>query len=90
MSFLHHIWLDEELHKTAAYGFKQAGLSVDLGGKEDDLIAKGARDVWYSPTSEGYPNMRAKLDVELAYVKQQVHDKELPWGFASLTSLVEA
>ena len=90
MSYLHHIWSDEELHKTAAYGFKEAGLSVDLEGREDCLIAKGARDVWYSPTYEGCQHMRAKLDVEIAYVKQQVHDQELPWGFASLMSLVEA
>ena len=75
LEILHTIWnTSEHLHMQAAQGFKEAGLSVDLDGKEDFEIAKEAADFWWAPVppSQGnYANMREKLNDELADIKQQ-------------------
>ena len=52
LQILHEIWNGPdnlELHKKAARGFKEAGLSVDLDGKEDDEITKEAAEFWKAP-----------------------------------------
>ena len=69
LRMLHYIWRDIEIHKGAANGFKECGLSVDLGGKEDFRIVKEAAHLWWSTTSDGFTNMRANINDELSFLE---------------------
>ena len=62
---------DPALHIHASKGFKKVGDAVDLHGKEDLLICREAGVLWNEPTTDGYPNMRAKIDAELQDLKEE-------------------
>ena len=52
-------------------GFKKVGHAVDLHGKEDMQICREAGVLWNEPTTDGYSNMRAKINAELQVLKEE-------------------
>ena len=68
-----------ELHIRASKGYEQTGESVDLFSGQDNLICKEEGEFWNEQTQDGYPNMRAKIDVELAAVAEEFESGALTW-----------
>ena len=60
------------LHRRASEGYKKAGQSIDLYGSEDALICREAAVFWHEETSDGYTSMRARIDSELAAVRDEI------------------
>ena len=94
LEILNRIWNgpgSDHLHLQAAKGFKEAGLSVDLYGKEDMEIAKEAADMWWErvPSTLGnYANMRAKLNAELEDLEETLGISR--WPLISRRRFVDA
>ena len=63
---------DLAIHNSAVAGFKKTGVTVDLHGKEDALICREAAQFWNEPTSDGFANLRAKIDYESSRRRIQV------------------
>ena len=61
------------LHVRAADGYKKVGQSIDLYGKEDAMVCREAGVFWNEETTDKFPNMRAKIDSELAAVADEFH-----------------
>ena len=70
---------DRDLHRRASEGYKKVGQSIDLHGKEDALVCREAGTLWNEQTTDGYPNMRAKIDAELAAVAEEFASGGLTW-----------
>ena len=49
-----------------------------------------ALEFWQEATTDGYKNMREKLDDELMYVKSQWDSGHLQWSKKTLDTLAEA
>ena len=79
---------DPALHIRAAEGYNSTGLNVALDGGQDGLICREAATFWWEHTSDGYENMRAKLNAELAAVAEEVEAGELPWCHQSVERLI--
>ena len=88
MELMLQILTSKTLHKKAAEGFKKVGQNVDLHGKEDSLICREAVTIWNVPTTDGYINMRARIDVELAAVAEEIDDGGLTWSLRSVKRLI--
>ena len=58
MELMHSVLCDKELHRKAAQGYKKVGQSIDLHGKEDNLIVREAATYWNEQTTDGYHTMR--------------------------------
>ena len=67
------------LHIHVAKGFKKVGDAVDLHGKEDLEICREAGVLRNEPTTDGYANMRAKIDAELETLKEEFESGRLTW-----------
>ena len=78
----------QTLHSHAATGFKTAGQHVDLHGQEDSLICREAGTFWNEQTTDGYNTMRARLDVELAAVAEEIDDGGLSWSLRNVKRLI--
>ena len=70
---------DPSLHIHASKGFKKVGQSIDLHGEEDLEVCREAGVLWNEPTTDGYPNMRAKIDAELQDLKEEFEAGRLTW-----------
>ena len=77
MAVMLSVLSDTALHLRAAAGFKSVGQSIDLHGDEDALVCREAGVLWNEPTTDGYPNMRAKIDAELTCVEEEWKPGEL-------------
>ena len=71
MTLMLSVLSDPALHIYAAKGFKKVGDAVDLHGQEDLLVCREAGVLWNEQTTDGYPNMRAKIDAELRELKEE-------------------
>ena len=80
MELMHSVLCDKELHKKAARGYKKVGQSVDLHGKEDNLIVREAAIYWNEATSDGYKNMREKVNDEMAIVAEHFAENQIIWN----------
>ena len=80
MSLMLSVLSDPELHLHASKGFKKTGHAVDLlSNKEDLLICREAGVLWNERTTDGYANMRAKIDAELQDLKEEFESGGLTW-----------
>ena len=77
-----------QLHHRASEGYKKTGQSIDLFGKEDALVCREAGEFWNEKTSDGYPNMRARIDAELAAVADEVQAGGITWSFKNVRRLI--
>ena len=70
---------DPALHKRASEGYKKVGQSIDLYGKEDELVCREAGVFWREQTTDGYASMRQKIDDELAAVADEFASGGITW-----------
>ena len=84
---MHEILSDPALHKRGSEGYKKTGQSVDLYGKEDGLICREAGEFWNETTTDGYPGMRARIDVDLAAVADEIRTKGIVWSYRGVQRL---
>ena len=87
LRLLHDIMGSFDLRKQAANWFKECALSVDLDGREDGRIEKGASYMRWSQTTDGYANMRAKIKFELEVIETDHDYGCLTWGREALEAL---
>ena len=78
----------EDIHLNASQGYKMTGQTIDLHGAEDALVVREAGTFWNERTTDGYANMRSKLDVELAAVADEFEAGGLPWCRRSVERLI--
>ena len=63
MTLMLRVLSDPKLHIHASKGFKKTGHAVDLLSNKEDLeICRVAGVLWNERTTDGYANMRAKID----------------------------
>ena len=70
---------DPALHERASEGYKKVGQSIDLYGKEDELVCREAGVFWREETTDGYASMRPKIDDELAAVADEFASGGITW-----------
>ena len=80
MDLMLDIMSDTYLHKQAAQGYKKVHQSVDLHGSEDNQIVREAGKFWNEVTTDGLPNMRAKVDAEMAEVNENFDAGLIRWN----------
>ena len=80
---------DPALHIHASKGFKKVGHAVDLHGKEDMQICREAGELWNEPTTDGCPNMRAKINAELKILKEEFDAGDLSWSERNVRRLID-
>jgi hypothetical protein len=79
MSLMLEVLTNPGLHKAAAGGYKKVGQTVELYGLEDALICREAATFWHEETTDKYPSMRAKINAELATIKDEFDSKGIKW-----------
>ena len=72
MAMMLEVLSDPALHLNAAEGYQKTGESVDVHGTEDSLISREAAVFWHEATTDGYADMREKIEAELAAVAEEV------------------
>jgi hypothetical protein len=70
---------DPALHRRASEGYKKVGQSIDLYGREDELVCREAGTFWKEETTDKFPSMRPKIDAELAAVADEFQSGGLTW-----------
>jgi hypothetical protein len=79
MMLLCEVLSDPHMHTRAAAGYKKVGQTIDLHGKEDELIEREARTYWNEKTTDGFPSMRPKIDSELSAVADEHRSGGIVW-----------
>ena len=79
MNLMHSVLCDKEVHMKAAQGYKKVGQSIDLHGKEDNLVVREAGTFWNEKTTDGYQNMRQRLNAEMADVAEDFAAGHISW-----------
>ena len=89
MTLLLNVLSDPALHIHASKGFKKTGHAVDLlSNKEDTEICREAGVLWNERTTDGYANMRAKIDAELQDLKDEFDSGGLTWCERNVKRLI--
>ena len=88
MEVMFEVLSDSRKHELAAEGFKKVGQSIDLHGREDALVCREAGIFWNEETTDHYPNMRAKIDAELAAVAEEWEAGRLTWNHRVVRRLI--
>ena len=71
---------DPALHKQASEGYKKVGQSIELYGREDELVCREAGVFWNEETTDKkYPSMRPKINAELAAVADEFRSEGITW-----------
>jgi len=70
---------DPELHRRASEGYKKVGQSIDLYGREDEMVCREAGTFWNEETTDKFPSMRPKIDAELAAVADELQSGGITW-----------
>ena len=81
---------DPALHMQAAKGYKSVGQSIDLHGREDELVCREAGVYWREKTTDGWPSMRPKIDAELAAVEDEFKNGGITWCQKDVQRLIRA
>jgi hypothetical protein len=89
MELMLEVLSNPALHEAAAQGYKSVGQSIDLHGAEDDKICREAAEFWNEETTDKYPNMRAKINVELADLKEEWNAKRMKWCQRDVQRLIQ-
>ena len=79
---------DADLHRQAAQGYKKVGQSIDLHGSEDNQIVREAGQFWNEVTTDGFPNMRAKVEAEMADVQENYEAGHIKWNKYDVRRLI--
>ena len=79
---------DPALHKQASEGYKKVGQSIDLYGKEDELVCREAGVFWREETTDGYASMRPKINDELAAVADEFESGGITWCQRDIMRLI--
>jgi hypothetical protein len=79
MDLMLEVLNDVALHKRASEGYKKVGQSIDLYGTEDLLVCREAGAYWNEETTDKFPNMRPKIDAELAAVADEFRSGGITW-----------
>ena len=88
MEVMSRVLSDPGLHKSASEGFKKVGQSIGLHGKDDTLICREAAVFWNEETTDNYPSMRPKIDVELAAVAGEFASGGIAWSEHDVQRLI--
>ena len=88
LEIMFQVLSDFALHEHASNGYKKVGQSVKLDGSEDAEICREAGVFWNEPTTDGYANMRAKVDAQLTAVAEEFNDGSLPWTQRDVRRLI--
>ena len=80
MDLMWGVLSDADLWQRAAQGYKKVGQSIDLHGSEDNQIVREAAKFWNEVTTDGFPNMRAKVDAEMADVLENYEAGHIKWN----------
>ena len=81
---------DPALHMQAAKGYKSVGQSIDLHGREDELVCREAGVYWREETTDGWPSMRPKINAELAILEDEFKSGGITWCEKDLQRLIRA
>ena len=68
MMLMLEVLSEPELHRAASEGFKSVGQSIELHGKEDELVIREAGTFWNEVTTDNFASMRPNSDAELTAV----------------------
>ena len=68
---------------------KKVGQSIDLHGEDDLEVCREAGVLWNEPTTDGYPNVRAKIDAELQDLKDEFESGGLTWCERDVKRLID-
>ena len=88
VDLMHSILCNKELHLQAARGYKKVGQSVALNGSEDNLIVREAGRYWNEVTSDGYKNMRERVNDEMAIVAEHFAAGQIEWNKKFVRKLI--
>ena len=89
MTLMLSVLSDPALHIHASKGFKKTGHAVDLLSNKEDLeICREAGVLWNERTTDGYANMRAKIDAELQDLKEEFDSGGLTWCERNVKRLI--
>ena len=59
-----------------------------MHGREHAKVCREAGVLWNEPTTDGYPNMRAKINAELACVEEEFNSGGLTWCESDVKRLI--
>ena len=90
MLLMFEVLSDPELHRHASLGFKKVGQSIDSHGKEDAMVCREAGVYWNEETTDNFPSMRPKIDVELAEVVDEFGTGGISWCEKDVKRLITA
>ena len=90
MQIMFEVLSDPAIHIRASEGYKKTGQSIDLYGKEDALVVREAGVFWNEETTDGYVNMRAKINDELLPLEEEIKSKRLTWNQEAVRALIPA
>ena len=88
MDLMWSVLSDADLHKRAARGYKKVGQSIDLHVSEDHQIVREAAKFWNEVTTDGLPNMRAKVDAEMAGAEENCEARHIKWNQYDVRRLI--
>ena len=88
LEIMREVLSDPAIHVAAVAGYKKTGITVDLHGKEDGLICREAAQFWSERTSDGFANMREKINYELSAVADEYGSGSLKWCKQNVERLI--
>ena len=88
IDMMYQVLSDPALHLHAQKGYEKTGWTVAFDGTQDSQICREAATFWNEATTDGYVNMRAKLDAELTAVADEVASGALKWRRRDVERLV--
>ena len=89
LEIMFQVLSDPALHEHASKGYKKVGKSVKLDDDSEDAeICREAGVFWNETTTDGYANMRAKVNVQLAAVAEEFRDGSLRWSQRDARQLI--
>ena len=67
---------------------KKVGQSIDLHGSEDNQIVREAAKFWNEVTTDGFPNVRAKVDAEMPDGQGNYEAGHITWNQYDVRRLI--
>ena len=88
MEMMFQVLSDPGVHLRAQQGYLKTGWTVAMDGAQDFEICREAATFWNEETTDGFANMRAKIDAELSAVAEEVASGGLKWCRRDVERLV--
>ena len=80
-------WLHDS-NRSCGRRLQKTGQTIDLYGKEDDLICREAATFWHETTTDGHVSMRPRINAELAAVAEEIDSGGLTWCQRNIKRLI--